>query len=266
LPLVGFQTALGTILSGADYQGKLSRKDPYLLASFLDELSKTDSSQTILYNTHLQAFENLLAEQVVFAGSDASVPAVKQEINALQAAKPNARYLIRTAKFSIAYIDEWSEEVKTALVEALLRYGGKGCRSVGVVVSSFSLEQLKEELKAEIQTFWELNPPHQKPEPGLKYQYAYNMAVGRAQLWLKDFLIQETGELPEADFVTHWVKGDVAALRNLRMNFEGLVQSVYTPGDKIDGLKTEPLHQAQKPPLFWQPDGVDVVEELIVSQ
>jgi hypothetical protein len=163
LPLVGFQTALGTILSGADYHGKLSRKDPYLLASFLDELSKTGSSQTILYNTHLQAFENLLAEQVVFAGSDASVPAVKQEINALQAAKPNARYLIRTAKFSIAYIDEWNEEVKTALVEALLRYGGKGCRSVGVVVSSFSPEQLKEELKAEIQTFWELNPPHQKP-------------------------------------------------------------------------------------------------------
>jgi hypothetical protein len=39
LPLVGFQTALGTILSGAEYYGKLSRKDPYLLASFLYCLS-----------------------------------------------------------------------------------------------------------------------------------------------------------------------------------------------------------------------------------
>ena len=39
LPLVGFQDALGTILSGADYFGKVSRKDPYLLPTFLEKVN-----------------------------------------------------------------------------------------------------------------------------------------------------------------------------------------------------------------------------------
>ncbi|HBQ60976.1 MAG TPA: hypothetical protein DD671_15505, partial [Balneolaceae bacterium] len=161
-------------------------------------------------------------------------------------------------------LEDWNEEVKNDLVESMLRYGGKGCRSVAVVVATFALDEVKEELSSAIQKFWKENPQHQKPEPELKYQFAYNEGIQCNQLWLEDFLIQETDEFPESDFTVNWVKGDEAKVKELRMKFGGIVQSVYTTTDsKIDVVKAEPLSKAQSPPLWWKPDGVDVVEELV---
>lgn len=264
LPLVGFQTALGTILSGADYYGKLSRKDPYLLASFLEEVKNSGLDRDITYSTELSDFKNLQADKIVFAGSEESVPEVKAEIIKLKAAKPDAGYLIRTAKFSIAYLDEWNEEIKENLTEAMLRYGGKGCRSVAVVVAEFKLDEVKEELEQAIQSYWKKNPPHQKPTPDLTYQFAYNKAIERNQLWLEDFLIQETKELPETDFTVNWVKGGAAKVRELKAQFGTKVQSVYSAGTEISGLETEELAKAQRPPLWWKPDGVDVVKRFVI--
>ncbi|MFP8489036.1 acyl-CoA reductase [Gracilimonas sp. Q87] len=263
LPLVGFQTAIGVVLSGADYYGKLSRKDPYLLASFLDEIQRTVTDQEVHYSTDLMSFKDLKADKVVFAGSEQSVPDVKNEIQKLKAAKTDANYIIRTAKFSIAYLSEWSEEIKADLVEAILRYGGKGCRSVAVVVVPLGLDEVKEELKQAINFYWKQNPQHQKPTPNLKYQYAYNEGIQRNQLWLKDFLIQESEDLPETDFTVNWVKGDVSKVRDLRIMFGQKVQTVYTCGEDIVGMDTEPLRSAQSPRLYWKPDGVDVIEAVI---
>ena len=262
LPLVGFQTALGTILTGADYYGKLSRKDPYLLASFLDEMKDALPEQKIHYSKDLEEFENLEADKVIFAGSEESVPEVKEKVRNLKAAKENADYIIRTAKLSIAYLNEWNEEVKRDLIEAMLRYSGKGCRSVAVVVADFSLSSIKEELERAIHEFWEANPQHQKPAPDLNYLYAYNEAVQRNQLWMEKFLIQESDELPETDFTVHWVKGGEEKVRELNAEFRTKVQSVYVARKNIIGLETEELGKAQCPPLYWKPDGVDVVEKL----
>lgn len=263
LPLVGFQTAIGVILSGADYYGKLSRKDPHLLASFLKEIQQANIKQEIHFSTDLDSFKELKADKVVFAGSENSIPEVRAEIRKRNTAKSNADFIIRTAKFSLAWLNEWSEEVKEELVEAILRYGGKGCRSVAVVVAEFGLDEVKEELEASIQNFWKENPQHQRPAPEVKYQFAYNKGIQRNQLWLEDFLIQETDELPETDFTVNWVKGDQERVRALRMKFGQVVQSVYASGSGIDGLNTEPLSRAQRPPLYWKPDGVDVISELI---
>jgi hypothetical protein len=263
LPLVGFQAALGVMLSGADYHGKLSRKDPYLLASFLEELQKAGLDQEINSSTDLSAFKDLQADSVVFAGSQESVPEVKAEIKRLQAAKMDAEFVIRTAKFSIAYLDEWNPKIRQQLTEAMLRYGGKGCRSVAVVVARFGLDEAREALRESFQKFWDVNPQHQKPAGDLKYQYAYDQGIQRKQIWLEDFLIQESEELPETDFTVNWVNGDEDKARKLRMEFESLVQSVYTGGCEIEGIETEPLAKAQRPPLWWKPDGVDIIKELI---
>ena len=263
LPLVGFQTALGTILSSADYYGKLSRKDPYLLKSFLDEMATYGLDQEIQYSTDLNEFKNLRVDKVVFAGSEESVTEVKEKVLELQAAKEEAKYIIRTAKFSIAYLHDWNAQTKEQLSEAMLRYGGKGCRSVAVVVADFGLDKVNEELEVDSQEFWKPNPQHLKPTPDLKYQYAYNEGVQRNQLWLEDFLIQETEELPETDFTVNWVKGGVEKVRALKASFGKNVQSVYTVGKKIEGLETEELAKAQRPPLYWKPDGVDVVDYII---
>lgn len=220
LPLVGFQTALGVILSGADYYGKISRKDPYLLRSFLDEVKRASPEQNISYSTDLNSFKELKADKVVFAGSEESVSNVKTEIKRLKAAGPDANYIIRTAKFSMAYLSDWNAEIKSELAEAMLRYGGKGCRSVAVVVAPFGLGEIREELKQAINSFWKKNPQHQKPTPDLRYQYAYNEGIQRDQIWLDNFLIQETEELPETDLTVNWVKGDKEKVRDLKISLQ----------------------------------------------
>ncbi|SMO55065.1 acyl-CoA reductase [Gracilimonas mengyeensis] len=264
LPLVGFQTVVGGILSGADYYGKLSRKDPYLLASFLDEVEKAGLDQQIQFSTNLEDFENLEAGAVVFAGSSSSVPEVKEVIRRLNAARTDAEYIIRTAKFSMAYLKEWSAQTSNQLAEAMLRYGGQGCRSVAIVVAPFDLEEVRDSLASAMQNFWKRNPPHAQPSEELKYQYAYNEAIQRDQLWMEHFLIQKSEGLPETDFTVHWVKGDADKVKELREKFGKLVQSVYTmdTDTAIEGLETETLELAQRPPLWWKPDGVDVVEQL----
>ncbi|MEQ8523404.1 acyl-CoA reductase [Gracilimonas sp.] len=263
LPLVGFQTALGTLLSGADYHGKLSRKDPYLLKSFLDIMKKAGFGQEVQYSTELNDFQNLQADKVVFAGSEESVPEVEEKVLKLNASGEEAKYIIRTAKFSIAYLNDWNEEVKRDLVEATLRYGGKGCRSVAVVVAEFTLNQVKEELMDGIHEFWKENPQYQQPAPVLEYQYAYNKAIQRNQIWLGDFLIQETDELPDTDFTVNWVNGGEEKVRELKALFGKKVQSVYTVGGEIKGIETEKLANAQRPNLWWKPDGMDLVNGLI---
>jgi hypothetical protein len=263
LPLVGFQTALGVILSGADYYGKISRKDPYLLSSFLEEIQRSDPEQKISYSTDLNSFEDLRADKVIFAGSEESVSDVKAEIKRLKAAKRGAEYIIRTAKFSMAYLSEWNAEIKTELAEAMLRYGGKGCRSVAVVVAPFGLNEIREDLKQAINSYWKQDPQHKKPNPNLKYQYAYNEAIQRNQLWLDDFLIQETEDLPEIDFTVNWVRGDKGKVRDLRSLFGQKLQSVYTCGESIEGIDTELLSSAQRPALHWKPDDVDVLNAVI---
>lgn len=259
LPLVGFQDALGGLITGADYYGKLSRKDPYLLASFLEEAKEAGLKNQIHYSTKLDDFRNLQADKLMFAGSGDSVGPVKEAVNTLNAVIPEAEWVIRRAKFSMAYIDNEDKATMEDLVEAVLRYGGQGCRSVAVVVSPIRFCKLKCHLQDYIEAFWLKNPQHRKPNPVLAYQFAYNKAIQREQAWLEDFLIQESEEFPELDFTLHWVEGDHDKVRELRDRFGEALQTVYTTGEKIEGIETEFLSQAQRPPLWWKPDGIEVL-------
>jgi hypothetical protein len=259
LPLVGFQDALGTILSGAEYYGKLSKKDPHLLESFLKEIERADLLNSNQYSTQLESFKDLETDKVLFAGSEQSVEPVKKKLAELNAVSKQSELVVRTAKFSMAYITNEDPEVIIDLVEAIFRYGGQGCRSVAVVVSPIHFNNLKCHFQDYIESFWLKNPQLKKPDPALEYQFAYNKAVDRPQAWMNDFLIQESEEFPELDFTLHWVQGDEEKVRELRTKFGASVQAVYTAGEKIDGLKTEFLSQAQRPPLWWEPDGVSVI-------
>ncbi len=261
LPLVGFQDALGTLLTGADYYGKLSRKDPYLLASFLQEAEEAGLKNRIRYSTDLNNFKDVEADKLMFAGSEDSVIPIQEAVTTLNAVSEAAEWVIRRARFSMAYIDTEEPEIMKDLVEAVFRYGGKGCRSVAVVVSPTRFSKLKCHFQDYVEAFWLKNPQHQKPDPILAYQFAFNKAIQREQAWMEDFLIQESEEFPELDFTLHWVEGDHDKVRELRDRFGEALQTVYTTGGKIEGVETEFLSQAQRPPLWWKPDGVEVLGE-----
>ena len=117
LPLVGFQDALGTILSGANYSGKLSKKDPYLLPTWLDALKDIGLEHSMHYSTSLDPFDGLQAHKVLFAGSEQSVQPVKEQLIQSNAAHENTEFVVRTAKFSMAYIPYEEPQVMTDLVE-----------------------------------------------------------------------------------------------------------------------------------------------------
>ncbi len=259
LPLVGFQDALGTILSGADYFGKLSRKDPYLLKSYLNHLKKNNLQNSISFSTELEEFQNLKTDKILFAGSEQSVEPVKKKLFDLKAVDENTEFVIRTAKFSMAYLDNEEPEILRDMIEAVFRYGGKGCRSVAVIVSPFPLSKVKCHFTDYVEEFWLKNPQHKKPKENLAYQFAFNKAIERDQAWLDDFLVQETDEFPEMEFALNWVQGDHQKLKELKSKFGASIQTVYRTGDPIEGIHTEFLSTAQTPDLWWEPDGISVI-------
>lgn len=272
LPLVGFQDALAVLLSGARYTGKISRKDPYLLPTFLNEVKKTGiwSSIDVQWSHRLDDLEDMQNDAILFAGSETSVEGVRQAVDDLNLEKPDTRYLIRTSHFSMAYLDNRKEKHMKDLVEAIFRYGGKGCRSVAVVVSPFALDAFKCELTDYIESFWLENPQHEKPEPKLAQRFAYNKAIERSQAWLDDFLLQEGGLEMDQDFICYWVQGEESKAGELAERFSDQLQSIYItePDITIPGYNEsiEFLSDAQRPPIYWKPDGTDILQWLISGQ
>ena len=266
LPLVGFQDLLSTIMTGGRYFGKLSRKDPYLLPTFLRMAQKHHLLDESTWSTRLEDFRPEPSEAVLFAGSIETASTIKEELNSFGLIKPDTPYLMRTAHFSMAFIPEKSPQTMKELTEAVFRYGGAGCRSVAVVVSPYSLDSIKCEFTDYVESFWLLNPQHQKPPASLFHRYALNKATNMSQAWLDDFLIEENLEKPKEKFILYWVQGDFEKFRQNVEHFEDGLQSLYSTanfvGNKINQFTIEPLSQAQKPPIWWKPDQVDTIHWL----
>ncbi len=265
LPLVGLQDLLATIIAGHHYRGKISRKDPYLLPSLLKILAKKGLVEQNSWTTDLTDFSNRKAEAVLFAGSTNSVNDVFNELENMGIATSNTPALVRTADFSIAYIEDSAPETMNQLAESVFRYGGKGCRSVAMVVAPFSLKSKKCGFTDYIEQFLMKAPQHDKAPPALYQRYAYNKAVGIDQAWLDNFLIEETDIRPSIPYVLHWVQGGKEKLGELIQKYSAGLQTVYVkdPTVQIDGVNPELLVDAQQPPIYWKPDGVDSVEWLL---
>jgi hypothetical protein len=267
IPMVGFQDVLVTLMSGHRYVGKVSKKDPYLLPCLLDYLN--ESGFDISYALTLEEIPTQTFDRVLFSGSEESVPKVKQALRTEELVTSSTQYLIRTAHFSIAYLDSLHPEHMKALTEAIFRYGGQGCRSVGIVVSPYPLDEIKCGLTDYIESFWLNNPQHLKPEPKLAYRFAYNKAIERSQAWLDDFLLQEGGFELDQSFITYWTQGEWDELVSLADYFGPMVQQLYLPTPDYDlgrwNHRVDMLSQAQSPHLDWQPDGVDPLQWLLAD-
>lgn len=269
LPLVGLQDALAVLLSGAKYTGKISRKDPYLLPTFLNEAKNTGtwSSIDVQWSHRLDDLEDMQNDAILFAGSEESVPGVMEAIKDYNLKKEDTRFLIRTAHFSMAYLDNQDKKHMQDLVEAIFRYGGKGCRSVAVVVSPYSLDEIKCELTDYIEAFWLDNPQHEKPKPKLEQRFAYNKAIERSQAWLDDFLLQEGGLELDQDFICYWEQGNEKKISELAEVFGDQLQSIYITQPEVSipnqEDRVEFLSDAQSPPIYWKPDGCDVLKWLV---
>jgi len=266
IPLVGFHNLLAVLLSGSSYRGKLSRKDPYLMGSYLRMLEEFDLVDKDHWSIDLNHFSSIRADAVLFSGSESSVEPVRKLLKELGIASPTTPELIRTAHFSVAWITDNNRATMEELTESVFRYSGNGCRSVAVVVAPFGLKEEKCTFTDYVESFWLKNPQHQKPKPSLGYRYAYNKAVDIDQLWLNDFLIEEHLSYPDEKFILQWIKGGRSEVEQVVQHYAGSLQSVYSNsemGTSVAGRTVEPLSTAQKPPVWWKADGIDTIEWLL---
>jgi len=266
LPLVGLQDLLAVIISGANYAGKLSKKDPYLLKSLIRTLDKQRLVKQIQCSTELEVLYGVRPDAWLFSGSEKNATAVENLLIEQGAINPDSPSLIRTAFYSAAYIDNLANETMAHLTEAVFRYGGAGCRSVAVVVSPFGLNEIKCEFTDYIESFWLKNPQHQNPPKSLEHRFAMNKAIGVNQAWLNDFIIEEGAEVPGKKFILTWLVGDFSAFSQFVTDNKRGLQSVYSTADYIGNYAgdsvIEPLSAAQKPPIWWRPDNIDTLSWL----
>jgi hypothetical protein len=267
LPLVGIQDILAVVLSNHHYLGKLSRKDPYLPETLLEILKKRgliDGNWSVQLGNLTGGNER--ADALLFSGSTESVGPVVDALKQYDLADSTTPKQVRTAHYSIALIEDDRPETFRQLADAVLRYGGSGCRSVAMVVTPFGLKSKKCEFTDYVEEFWLKNPQHKKPAPSLYHRYAYNSALGVEQSWLDDFMIEETDLQPTESFILHWIEGDRETLRELVQKYRYGLQTIYVtdPDSKLpDGLPApEMLSDAQQPPIWWRPDGVDPLKWL----
>lgn len=266
LPVVGIQDLLAVMLSGANYFGKLSNKDPYLLPTLINILRENGDLQNVYYSTELKTFFGSKVNAWMFSGAENNAYIVKNILADHQIISAETPSLLRTAFFSAAYIDRFDKQTMKDLTEAVFRYGGSGCRSVALIVSPFEFDDVKCELTDYIEQFWLNNPQHRHPSKSLTHRFALNKAVGKSQAWLHDFLIEEGKEVPREKFILRWKKGDFTSFSEIVKDNNSGLQSVYSTAEHIGKYAgnhiVEPLSSSQKPPIWWKPDGINSLEWL----
>lgn len=262
-PMVGIQDLLAVMMTGGRYIGKFSKKDPYLLESLIMKFHEHNLGEDIVYETNLENLSGNSVDAVLFAGSESSVPAVQNKLLELGIIYALTPLLVRKAHFSIAWIHDHYPETMEQVIDAAFRYAGKGCRSVSMVIAPFTVTSNSCNFTDYVESFWVKNPQKEKPKKSLYHHYAMNKALGIPQIWLDDFLIVEDFKKPDLNFVLQWIKGGEKELRDIIKTYSTDLQSIYSTGSfigsEIENRVIESLNEAQKPPVWWRPDGTDSI-------
>ncbi|HAC14700.1 MAG TPA: hypothetical protein DCE78_01965 [Bacteroidetes bacterium] len=268
LPLVGLQDMLAVLVSGVQYCGKVSRKDPYLIPSLLRYIQTQSSAFNIKFSLDIRDFRDELIEEWMFAGSEDSLESLKSTLEKNSVISTIHRSLIRIAHFSVAVIDQWDSKICADLIESIFRYGGKGCRSVAVVYSYFKLNELSKELIVESSKWIQQNGYPIRIAPAVQLRSAYNEAIGINQVQVGNALFQEGLVTIDDPGIIYWQP--LINPNDVNSQFGHHLQQVYYVPVRneidfkfVDNLKFDTLQNAQSPPIWWQPDGIDVLKWIL---
>jgi hypothetical protein len=266
LPMVGFQDLLAVYMSGHAYLGKLSKSDPWLMASFLEVLKSISSQGELQWSTQLDALPQRPVDRVLFSGSRATVPIVEQALAQAGMTDTHTKWLIRMASFSIAWLPNPSPNDLQDLAEAIFRYAGSGCRSVKVVITNDDFKTWQCAIEDVFEAWWLRNGDVRKPTKPTLWDDAYDQAIERDHCLLASWLITCDSELNQNPDRILWIRGGEEMIQTFYDRYGANIQSLYTcdakPYKSIPGLTTEALYRAQDPAISWEADGVDVLSWL----
>lgn len=268
LPLVGLQDLIAALASGHQYYGKLSTKDPWLLASLSEVFTLMGMGFQLETSTDIHHFNHKQFSKWMFSGSETSLKSLKPLLLDWQIILPKALSLMRVAHFSAVCIPNWNDACLPDLMEAMLRYGGKGCRSVAIISTDARLGEVKSKLEAAGQDWYRKNGTSGVTSVIKLYRQAYNGAIGLNQVDLITHLIQEGIPTPDYPEIIYWVP--LMKPEQIKIAFGGNLQQVYSCSgyDKLacnNIIDIEPLYLSQRPPIHWKPDQTDPLEWLFNS-
>jgi hypothetical protein len=266
------------------------------MESWLEFLRRTepDLGQKLAWSTDAAALVNSLDRPIeawIFTGNESTWETIQGQFGVNTGeGESQTTTLVRRAEASVAVLDDQqaalqSSELK-ALAESMLLYQGKGCRSVGVIVSAQPLSfyqhscGMVDSMEAVIMESGRDESPVSEERV---MERGWCAAHQIPHIWVDHLLIREAPhylhEPKESLFsmipgVVYWVQGD-ASMVELWLDDPrkaAQIQSIYavnprdyTSAGSVKSVKSLPnlgveaefeaLECAQRPPIDWTPDG-----------
>ena len=171
----------------------------------------------------------------------------EQDISTSKAGRPKKTGAAGNAQSSAGGSQPASEgELYKQLVEAMLRYDGKGCRSVAVVISAREWSDCAGPLMDALEAWLRDHPPGSDEKPGVRYWKNYLRAVDKEVYETGGHLITSEPDLMGKEGVICWLKGDEKEVARLAGHFGSQLQSVYVTRRMLmelsDKRKSSPIN------------------------
>lgn len=265
VPLVELQDFLAVVLSGHRYRGALSSRSPYLLPAFVEEVREAGANIDVAFVEAEQLFSE--SEAVIVAGTD-DTRAWAEALCDRHGVHPSNR-LLRGNRFAVAILDgSETENELEALAEDALLHEGFGCRNVAIIWAPDDLSP--DAVLNAFANFRGVFPAHPDTPGALAMQKAFLEAVGRPHAYGEglEFLVSKGDPEPQAPGHVRWSSyADVAEPVAWAKANRNALQLIVTNERRVPlidpDLPVEAFGNAQRPPINWQPDGIDTMTFLL---
>lgn len=261
VPLAGLQDLLAVLLTGHAYVGACSSKSPYLLPAFVDEMRQIHEALPARFVEAEALFDE--GEAVIATGSDETADWVRTQCAAHGIPEP--RRLLRGHRYGVAVIDgNEDEDERAGLAEDALLHEGYGCRNAALIWAPRDLEP--DPYLDAFARFRGMFPVHPDMPGALQMPQAFLEATGQSHAYGEglEFLVSRGAPEPQQPGHVRWAEYDT--LDEVKAWLEAHaseIQLVVARDAVAERLATdvpmEPLGEAQRPALDWQPDRVDTV-------
>jgi len=261
VPLDGLRDLLAVVLIGHQYLGSLSPESPYLLPAFVDEIKQHAPALP----ADFADFEEVLAEAdaLIATGDDEEMETLADEVEELGI--DSSQVLLRGTGYAIAVLDgqENADEFE-GIAEDTLLHEGRSRRSVALIWAPADLppDGLLEGLAA----FRSVFPPHPDTPGALKMQQAFLQATDQPHAYGEglEFLLSKGEAVVQGAGHLRWVPYESLEDVSAWLQAYGDAVQFVVAREAVSTQWSPPIDmmrpgEAHRPPLTWDPDGIDTI-------
>ena len=251
IPMAAFHDFFCILVSGNDYQGKLSHQDKHLLPILAQELIRIEPqfAERISFVERVADFDAIIA-----TGSNNSVRYFDYYFSKYP-------HILRKNRNSVAVLNETeSDDELRALADDIYLYFGLGCRSVSklFVPRNYDFVPFLQILTQESQPI----ALHHQFNNNLEYQKAVHLMNQIPYMDAGTFLLVENQNYASPIGMIYYEFYDDIEAVNCRLETDSeLLQCIVSRDPHI--TRAEPFGSAQSPTLSDYPDGIDTLRWLL---